>query len=38
MPVGNYDRVEFTLNLRAAREIGPVIPPSVRIQADRVLK
>jgi putative ABC transport system substrate-binding protein len=38
LPVENYDKVEFAVNLRTAREIGLTIPPSVRIRADRVIE
>jgi putative ABC transport system substrate-binding protein len=38
LPVESYDKIEFALNLRTAREIGLAIPPSVRIQADRVIE
>jgi putative ABC transport system substrate-binding protein len=38
IPVENYERVELALNLRTAKEIGLAIPPSVRIQADRVIE
>jgi len=38
LPVENYDRIEFALNLRTAREIGLTIPPSVRTRADKVIE
>jgi putative ABC transport system substrate-binding protein len=38
LPVENYDRIEFALNLRTAREIGLTIPPSVRDFASRVIE
>ena len=38
LPVENYDRIEFALNLRTAREIGLAIPPSVRVRADVVIE
>ncbi|HEV8676931.1 MAG TPA: ABC transporter substrate-binding protein [Methylomirabilota bacterium] len=38
LPVENYDKVELALNLRTAREIGVMIPPSVRIRADKVIE
>jgi ABC-type uncharacterized transport system substrate-binding protein len=38
LPVENYDRIELTLNLRTAREIGLTIPPSVRDRADHVIE
>jgi putative ABC transport system substrate-binding protein len=38
LPVENYDRIEFALNLRAAREIGLTIPPAVRFRADTLIE
>jgi putative ABC transport system substrate-binding protein len=38
LPVQNYDKIELTLNLRTAREIGLTIPPSVRLRADTVIE
>ena len=38
LPVENYDKIELTLNLRTAREIGLTIPPSVRLRADTVIE
>jgi ABC-type uncharacterized transport system substrate-binding protein len=38
LPVESYDRIELALNLRAAREIGLTIPPSVRLRADTVIE
>ena len=38
LPVEGYDRIEFALNLRTAREIGLTIPPSIRLRADRVIE
>jgi putative ABC transport system substrate-binding protein len=38
LPVESYAKLEFALNLRTAKEIGLTIPPSVRVQADRVLE
>ena len=38
LPVENYDKVGLALNLRAAREIGLAIPPSLRLQAERVVE
>jgi putative ABC transport system substrate-binding protein len=38
LPVENYDKIELTLNLRTAREIGLTIPPAVRLRADTVIE
>jgi putative ABC transport system substrate-binding protein len=38
LPVENYDKIELTLNLGTAREIGLTIPPAVRLRADRVIE
>ena len=38
LPVENYDKIEFVLNLRTAREIGLTIPLSVRDWAHRVIE
>jgi putative ABC transport system substrate-binding protein len=38
LPVESYDKIEFVLNLRTAREIGLTIPPTVRLLADRVIE
>jgi putative ABC transport system substrate-binding protein len=38
LPVESYDRIELTLNLRTAREIGLTIPPSVRDRVDHVIE
>jgi len=38
LPVENYDKVGFALNLRIAREIGLTIPQSLRLQADRIIE
>ncbi len=38
LPVENYDKIELALNLRTAREIGLTIPPSVRLQANKVIE
>ena len=38
LPVENYDKVGLALNLRAAREIGLTIPPSLRLQAERTIE
>src|SRR5262245_11467407 len=38
LPVENYDRIEFALNLHTARELGLTIPPSVLARADEVIQ
>jgi len=38
LPVENYDRIEFALNLHTAREIGLPIPPAVRYRANTVIE
>ena len=38
LPVESYDKIELALNLRAAREIGLTIPPSIRVRADTVIE
>jgi ABC-type uncharacterized transport system substrate-binding protein len=38
LPVENFDKVDLALNLRTAREIGLAIPPSVLIQAHKVIE
>jgi putative ABC transport system substrate-binding protein len=38
LPVENYDKIEFALNLRTAQEIGLTIPPAVRFRADTVIE
>jgi putative ABC transport system substrate-binding protein len=38
LPVENYDKIEFALNLRTAREIGVTIPPALRFRADTVIE
>ena len=37
LPVENFDRLQFAINLRTAREIGIVVPPAVRALADKVI-
>jgi ABC-type uncharacterized transport system substrate-binding protein len=37
LPVENYDKVGFALNLRIAREIGLTLPQSLRLQADQII-
>jgi putative ABC transport system substrate-binding protein len=38
LPVENVTRVSFVLNLRAAREIGVVVPPAMLVRFDRVIE
>jgi putative ABC transport system substrate-binding protein len=38
LPVENYDKVGFALNLRIAREIGLTIPQSLRLQANQIIE
>jgi putative ABC transport system substrate-binding protein len=38
LPVENYDKIGFALNLRTAREIGLTIPQSVRFRADQLIE
>ena len=38
LPVENYDKIEFALNLRTAQEIGMTISPSIRVRADKVIE
>jgi putative tryptophan/tyrosine transport system substrate-binding protein len=38
IPIEQPTRFELTVNLRAAKEIGLTIPPSVLIQADRITR
>jgi putative ABC transport system substrate-binding protein len=38
LPVENYDRIEFALNLRTAQKIGLTIPSSVLARADEVIQ
>ncbi len=38
LPVENYDRIEFALNLRTAQALGLTIPPSVLARADEVIQ
>lgn len=38
IPVENYDRIELTLNLRTAREIGLAIPSELRARADQLIE
>jgi len=38
LPVENYHKVEFALNLRTAREIGLAIPPAVLARVDKIIE
>jgi hypothetical protein len=38
LPVENFAKIQFALNLRTAREIGLTIPPSVRFRAEYVIE
>lgn len=38
LPIENYDKVGFALNLRVARDIGLAIPASVRSQVDQFVE
>src|SRR5262249_10878335 len=38
LPVENYDRIEFALNLRTAKALGLTIPPAVLARADQVIE
>jgi len=37
LPVENFDRLQFAINLRTAREIGLTIPRTIRALADKVI-
>jgi putative ABC transport system substrate-binding protein len=37
VPVENFGRLRFAINLRTAREIGITVPPTVRALADKVI-
>ena len=37
LPIENFDRLQFAINLRTAREIGIIVPPTVRALADKVI-
>jgi putative ABC transport system substrate-binding protein len=38
LPVENFYKIQFALNLRTAREIGLTVPPSVLARADEVIQ
>jgi len=38
LPVESYDKIEFALNQRTAREIGLTIPPLLVLRADRLIE
>jgi putative tryptophan/tyrosine transport system substrate-binding protein len=38
LPVEQPKKFEFIINLKAAKQIGPTIPPNVLVRADRIIK
>jgi putative ABC transport system substrate-binding protein len=38
LPVENFHKIQFVLNLRTARELGVSIPPAIVVRADKVIQ
>ena len=38
LPIEQPIKFEFIFNLKAAKQIGPTIPPNVLVRADKVIK